>query len=292
MMKIGLFAINYGTCADPEVVVRVAQHAEAAGFESVWTGEHVVLPDPAQPGFTIPPTLPLLDSVVGLTLVAAHTSTVKVASGIIVLPLRNPVILAKELASVDVVSNGRLIAGFAAGYVSAEFTAAGVPMAGRGARMEDYIRALRALWSMDRPDYQGRFVSFSGVDAHPRPRQRPAPPVVIGGEAPAALRRAVTMAEGWYGFYLDVQETRRYVGVLRQLAQENERPAELGRLELTITPAGPLDNAAVERYAELGVDRLVLLPQPDASPSQRHTPVPVDRILRNIDTVAERIIAP
>ena len=292
MMKIGLFAINYGTCADPEVVVRVARYAEAAGFESVWTGEHVVLPDPAQPGFTIPPTLPLLDSVVGLTLVAAHTSTVKVASGIIVLPLRNPVILAKELASVDVVSNGRLIAGFAAGYVSAEFTAAGVPMAGRGARMEDYIRALRALWSMDRPAYQGQFVSFSGIDAHPRPRQRPAPPVVIGGEAPAALRRAVTMAEGWYGFYLDVQETRRYVGVLRQLAQENERPAELGRLELTITPAGPLDNAAVERYAELGVDRLVLLPQPDASPSQRHTPVPVDRILRNIDTVAERIIAP
>jgi probable F420-dependent oxidoreductase len=292
VMKIGLFAINYGACADPELAVRVARHAEAAGFESVWTGEHVVLPDPAPPGFAIPPTLPLLDTVVGLTLVAAHTSTVKVASGIIVLPLRNPVILAKELASVDVVSNGRLIAGFAAGYVSAEFTAAGVPMAGRGARMEDYIRAMRALWSMDRPDYQGQFVSFSGIDARPRPRQRPAPPVVIGGEAPAALRRAVTMAEGWYGFYLDVRETRRYVGALRQLAQEYERPAGLGRLELTVTPAGPLDAAAVERYAELGVDRLVLLPQPDASPSQRHDPVPVDRILRNIDVVAERIIAP
>ena len=290
-MKIGLFAINYGTCADPELAVRVARHAEAAGFESVWTGEHVVLPDPAPPGFTMPPTLPLLDSVVGLTVVAAHTSTVKVASGIIVLPLRNPVILAKELASVDVVSNGRLIAGFAAGYVSAEFTAAGVPMAGRGARMEDYIRALRALWSMDRPDYRGQLVSFSGIDARPRPRQRPAPPVVIGGEAPAALRRAVTMAEGWYGFYLDLPETRRYVGALRQLAQEYERPAGLGRLELTVTPAGPLDKAAVERYAELGVDRLVLLPQPDAGPSQRHAPVPVDRILHNIDAVAERIIA-
>jgi len=290
-MKIGLFAINYGTCADPELAVRVARHAEAAGFESVWTGEHVVLPDPAPPGFTMPPTLPLLDSVVGLTLVAAHTSTVKVASGIIVLPLRNPVILAKELASVDVVSNGRLIAGFAAGYVSAEFTAAGVPMAGRGARMEDYIRALRALWSMDRPDYRGQLVSFSGIDARPRPRQRPAPPVVIGGEAPAALRRAVTMAEGWYGFYLDLPETRRYVAALRQLAQEYERPAGLGRLELTVTPAGPLDKAAVERYAELGVDRLVLLPQPDAGPSQRHAPVPVDRILHNIDAVAERIIA-
>ena len=176
-MKIGLFAINYGTCADPELAVRVARHAEAAGFESVWTGEHVVLPDPAPPGFTMPPTLPLLDSVVGLTLVAAHTSTVKVASGIIVLPLRNPVILAKELASVDVVSNGRLIAGFAAGYVSAEFTAAGVPMAGRGARMEDYIRALRALWSMDRPDYRGQLVSFSGIDAGPGPGSGPLRPL-------------------------------------------------------------------------------------------------------------------
>ena len=289
-MKIGLFAINYGACADPEVAVRVARHAEAAGFESVWTGEHVVLPDPAPPGFSMPPALPLLDTIAGLTLVAAHTRTIKVASGVIVLPLRNPVILAKELASVDVVSGGRLIAGFAAGYVAAEFAAAGVPMAGRGARMEDYIGALRALWSMDRPAYHSRLVSFSGIDSRPRPRQRPAPPIVIGGQAPAALRRAVMMAEGWYGFYLDVPQTRRLVRVLRQLAGDCERPAGLGRLELTVTPAGPLDQAAVDHYAELGVDRLVLLPQPDASPARRHAPVPVDRILRNIDTVAQQIL--
>jgi len=138
-VKLGLFAINYGTCADPELAVRAAQHAEAAGFESVWTGEHVALPDPAPRGFTMPPELPFLDTIVALTLVAAHTSTIKVASGIIVLPLRNPVILAKELASVDVVSKGRLIAGFGAGYVGQEFAAVGVPMAGRGERMDDYI---------------------------------------------------------------------------------------------------------------------------------------------------------
>jgi probable F420-dependent oxidoreductase len=289
-MKLGLFAINYGTCADPEVAVRVARHAEAAGFESVWTGEHVALPDPAPPSFSMPPTLPLLDTIAGLTLVAAHTSTIKVASGVIVLPLRNPVILAKELASVDVISNGRLIAGFAAGYVAAEFAAAGVPMTGRGARMEDYIGALRALWSMDRPVYESRFVSFSGIDARPRPLQRPAPPIVIGGEAPVALRRAVMMAEGWYGFYLDLPQTRRLVRALRQVAGECERPAALGRLELTVTPAGPLDKAAVDQYTELGVDRLVLLPQPDAGPAQRHAPVPVDCILRNIDTVAQQIL--
>jgi probable F420-dependent oxidoreductase len=290
-VKIGLFAINYGTCANPELAVRVARHAEAAGFESVWTGEHVVLPDPAPPGFTMPPTLPFLDTNVALTLVACHTSTIKVASGIIVLPLRSPVILAKELASVDVVSNGRLIVGLAAGYIPEEFAAAGVPMAGRGERMDDYIRALRALWSMDNPAYRSRFASFGGIDAHPRPLQRPGPPVMVGGEAPAALRRAVTMANGWYGFGLDLELTRRYTGALRQLGNEHQRPAELGRLELTITPVGPLDRATVDHYEELGVDRLVLLPQPDADRTHRHDPVPADRILHNIDVVADQIIA-
>jgi alkanesulfonate monooxygenase SsuD/methylene tetrahydromethanopterin reductase-like flavin-dependent oxidoreductase (luciferase family) len=174
-MKFGLFAINYGTCADPDVAVGVARHAEAAGFESVWTGEHVVLPDPQPPRATLPPTLPLLDTVVSLGLIAATTTTIRVGSGIIVLPFRNPVVLAKELATVDVVSSGRLLVGVGAGYVRREFDAVGVPMAERGRRMDDYIDAMRALWSMERPRHGGPFVLFSGVDAHPRPLQRPRP---------------------------------------------------------------------------------------------------------------------
>jgi probable F420-dependent oxidoreductase len=290
-MKIGLFAINYGTCADPESAVTVARHAETAGFESVWTGEHVVLPDPAPPRFTMPPTLPFLDTVVALTLVAAHTSTIRVASGIIVLPLRNPVILAKELASVDVVSNGRLIAGFGVGYIPEEFAAVGVPMAERGERMDDYIRALQALWSQENPVYESRSVSFRGIDAHPRPAQQPGPPVVVAGEGHRVFRRAVTMANGWYGFGVDVPEARRCLDALRQAGVDHERSAELGRLELTVTPVGTLDRAVVDQYEQLGVDRLVLLPQPDADRAHRHAPVPVDQILRNIDAVAEQIIA-
>jgi probable F420-dependent oxidoreductase len=290
-MKLGLFAINYGTCADPEVAVRVARHAEAAGFESVWTGEHIVLPDPQPRGFTMPPTLPFLDTVVALTLVATHTTTIRVATGIIVLPLRNPAVLAKELASVDVVSGGRLIAGLAAGYIPAEFAASGVPMADRGARMDEYLRVLTALWAMERPQHQGRFVSIQGVDAQPRPVQRPGPPIVVGGEAPVALRRAVTMANGWYGFATTPAEAGGSIAALRRLAQEHERPADLGRLELTVTPVGPLDRATVDQYQELGVDRLVLLPEPEAERGRRHAPVPVDRILHNIDTVAGALLA-
>jgi probable F420-dependent oxidoreductase len=289
-VKFGLFAINYGSCADPETAVRVARHAEAAGFESVWTGEHVVLPDPQPPGFSMPPTLPLLDTVVSLAFLAASTTTIRLGSGIIVLPYRNPVVLAKELASVDVVAEGRLLVGVGAGYVAAEFDAVGVPIARRGARMDDYIDAMRALWSMEHPRHDGPFASFSGVDAHPRPLQRPGPPILVGGESRAALRRAVTKGNGWYGFGLDPALTRECIETIDELAREHERPPELGRLELTVTPVGPFDADVVREYEQLGVDRLVLLPQPDVDRYHRHAPVPVELILRTVDTVAETFI--
>lgn len=291
-MKFGLFAINYGPCADPDSAVEIARYAEAAGFESVWTGEHVALPDPRPRDFVLAPELPFLDTAVALTLVASHTRTIKVASGIIILPLRNPVLLAKALASIDVVSNGRLIVGVGAGYVREEFAAVGVPLTERKGRMDDYIGALRALWTMRRPHYQGRFVSIDGVNAYPRPVQRPAPPIVVGAESPAALRRAATAGDGWYGFYLDLHATRNAIEALRRLAIEHERPAHLGRLEITVTPSGAIDRGRVEQYESLGVDRLVLLPQPDAAAGDRHRAVPLDRIKQSIDAVAQELLDP
>ena len=290
-MEFGLFAVNYGTCADPESAVTVAQHAEAAGFESVWTGEHVVLPDPVSPQLPFDADLPFLDTTVALTLLASHTTRIKVASGIIVLPLRNPVLLAKELASIDVVSRGRLVVGVAAGYVHAEFAAVGVPLAGRQARTDEGLRALRALWAMEHPHFQGRYVSFEGIDAHPRPVQRPGPPIVVGGEGRAALTRAVTLANGWYGFSLDVDATRQCLDRLRRLRSVHDRPAELGPLEITVTPSGPLDRGVVAQYEDLGVNRLVLLPRPDAAGAERHRPVPLERILAAVDWAAQDLLS-
>jgi probable F420-dependent oxidoreductase len=290
-VKLGLFAINYGTCADPEVAIEVAQRAEAAGFESVWTGEHVVLPDPRPTWFSMPPTTPFLDTTVALTLIAANTATLRVASGIYLLPFRNPVVLAKALASIDIVSAGRLIVGLGAGYVPAELAAAGVPRRERGSRMDDYMQAMRALWTMDRPRHAGPHVSFEGVDAHPRPVQRNGPPLVVGGEAGRALVRAVTMANGWYGFALDPAETERLLQHLARIAGTHERPADLGPLEITITPAGPFDRGMVERYESLGVDRLVLLPDPAAPLDERHRPVARERILETVDAFAEQALA-
>jgi probable F420-dependent oxidoreductase len=288
-MKIGLFAINFGTCGDPETAVKVAQAAEAAGFESVWTGEHIVLPDPELPTFPLATTTPMLDTTVALTWIAAHTKRVRLGSGIIVLPLRNPLLLAKELASVDVVSGGRLIIGVGAGWLAPEFEALGVPMEERGPRTDDALRAMRALWTSEHPEYRGTFSSFSKVAAYPHPVQRPMPPIVIGGESPAALRRAVTMGNGWYGFALTPEHTKKHVESLRRAADQYGRPAELGELEISVTPVGTFDERGVEAYAAAGVDRLVLLPRLDASHAERHSPVPLDELLRNIERVRRAV---
>lgn len=285
-MKIGLFAVNYGTCGDPASAVRIAQAAEASGLESVWTGEHIVLPDPSLPSLPLAPDTPMLDTIVALTWIAAYTKRLRIASGIIVLPLRNPLLLAKELATLDVVSGGRLIVGVGAGWMEAEFKALGVPMEKRGERMDDALRAMRAIWTMEHPEHDGPSISFRGITARPRPLQRPTPPIVIGGESPAAVRRAVTMGNGWYGFGLTVEQTKRHIENLRRVAVQHARPAELGNLEITVTPVGPFDRRTAEAFADAGVHRLVVLPNHEASHAQRHSPVSLDHILRNIETVS------
>ena len=258
-MKLGYFGIGSGPCADPESAVRVARAAESAGFESVWTGEHVVLPDPRVAPSPAPPTFPMLHPPVALAFIAGQTTTLRLGTGIIILPQRNPVVVAKELASVDVVSKGRLIFGLGVGYLEPEFAALGVPFETRGARTDEYIEAIRALWTQKQPSFRGDFVSFEGIDAHPRPVQAPHPPIVIGGHSAAAYRRAVSRAQGWYGFALDLDGTRASIEGLRQAEREVHRPAELGPLEISVTPAVALDRDNARHFEDLGVSRLVPL---------------------------------
>jgi probable F420-dependent oxidoreductase len=258
-MKLGLYGINMGVCLDAEAISEVARAAEGAGFDSLWTAEHVVLPDPQTPESPIPAQTPLLDPAVALATAAAHTTSIRLATGIIILPQRNPAVLAKELASLDVLSGGRLIFGLGAGYIPAEFAALGASFVDRGATTDEYIEAIRTLWTEERPHYSGRFVSFAEIDAYPRPVQKPHPPIVVGGMSPPALRRAVRQGNGWYGFALDPEQTATCVAGLREAEQRVDRPDALGQLELSVTPMGQVDAERCARYAELGVDRLVLL---------------------------------
>ena len=260
-MKLGLFGLNMGMSTVPEELVATAQAAEAAGFESLWTGEHIVLPDPQAPPSPMAPQDPALDPLLALAWAAAHTSVVRLATGIVILPQRNPVVLAKEVASLDVLSRGRFTLGVGVGYLEPEFRAIGADFQNRGAVTDEYLDAMEHLWYDEHPAFHGRFADFSGVDAYPRPVQRPIP-IVIGGHTKRAYRRAVARGQGWYGFALKPDGAAECIAGLRAAAVEVERPADLGPLEITVTPRGRLTADVASAFAELGVDRLVPFPPP------------------------------
>jgi probable F420-dependent oxidoreductase len=251
---IGLFLHNPALATDPALAAAVARAAEERGYDSLWAGEHVVVPRPRVAPSPMDPDEPILDPVVLLAHLAAHTRHVRLGTGVIVLPQRNPLVLAKQLASLDVLSGGRLDVGIGAGYLEPELSAIGVPMDERGSRTDEYLAAMRALWEGDPPAYEGAHVRFAGVDARPRPVQRPLP-VIVGGHARAAHRRAARHAEGWYGFMLSPRDTAAQVEGLRAAAREcgRDRP-----LHISLTPDRRLDGSTVAEYADAGVDRLVV----------------------------------
>jgi probable F420-dependent oxidoreductase len=263
-MKFGIHSVNLNTCAYPDTGARFAKAAEAAGFESLWVADHVVLPDPPVAGRPMAPDMRLIEPIVALTFLAAHTSRIRLATGVIILPQRQAVVLAKQLASLDVMSNGRVIFGLGVGWCEPEMNSTGAPFKERGRVGDDYLAAMQALWTQPKPSYHGAYVSFEGVQAMPRPVQTPIP-VVVGGRTPPAYRRAVAHGHGWYGFGLDVAETQKSVAALGDAAKKVARPAGLGKLEISITPPGydlP-DKTMRDAYAAAGVDRMIVRPRPD-----------------------------
>ena len=266
-LKLGLFGLHRGGSAEPDTLVRRARLAEDVGFESFWIGDHIALPSGALAQGGDPPDQPRLEAVVALAYMAALTRRVRLAVGVIVLPQRQPVLLAKQLSTIDVLSKGRLIVGIGVGYLEPELRALGVSLADRGARTDEYLAAMRALWNEPTASFAGRFVSFADVVERPRPVQRPHPPIVIGGHSPAAFRRTIQAGNGWHGWDLDLEQTAQALAGLRETASRVERPAGLGELEITITPRGTVDVDTATRYADLGVHRLAIQPHTmDGSP--------------------------
>jgi probable F420-dependent oxidoreductase len=255
-MLLGLVSVNMGTMSRPDGLVAAARAAEAAGFDSVWAGEHIVLPDPQVPPSPMNPQDEALDSLLALTWAAAHTTTIRLATGIVILPQRNPVVLAKQVATLDVLSGGRLMLGVAAGYLESEFRALGANFAARGAVTDEYLDAMQALWYDEHPEYHGHFADFAGIDSCPRPLQRPVP-LVVGGHSAPAYRRAVARAHGWYGYGLTPDDAAASVMGLRAAADRIGRPAGLGGLEISVTPRGRLTAGQAAAFAEVGVHRLV-----------------------------------
>jgi len=280
-VELGVQGLNAKATLGPAVTRRIARRAEELGYTSWWAGEHVVLPSPRTSGSPMDPRDPILDPLVHLSYVAACTETMELGTAVVILPQRNPVVLAKQVASLDVLSGGRLLLGVGAGYLEPEMTAVGVPMSERGGRTDEYLDAMTALWTREAPAFQGRHVSFGKIDAHPRPVQAGGPRIVIGGHSPAAFRRAVARGHGWFGNG-GPDDLVRCLDGLKRAAAEVERPARLGPLEITYLQLNPVtvDASAARRYAELGVRRLVIYPLPLQDPDdvlrflERHAVLP------------------
>ena len=284
-MHLGLFLINANVCAtDPAAAARVAVAAEAAGWESVWTGEHYVLPDPPVAASPAAPDTPMLDPFVALAHLAAHTTTLRLGTGVTVVPLHHPLVLAKQVVSLDRVSGGRFLFGVGVGYLAPEFEALGVPLAERASRMDEHLDAMRAVWRGGAAAYAGRHVAFSGVRAEPPALRAGGPPLHVGGYVAGSYRRAVTRGDGWYGFALDPAAAEQAVGALRAALDRHERPPELGPIEVSITPPPgvTLDDQAVAAYARLGVTRLIVLPPRDGRRS-------ADAQVRFVEALGARI---
>jgi probable F420-dependent oxidoreductase len=254
-VRIGVFGIGVGGLAAPEAGP-VARLAEELGYASLWTGEHMVVPRDRPDYFPRPHDWAFADPLVHLAFLAAHTESVALGTGVLVLPQHHPVQLAKQLATLDVLSRGRLLAGVGVGHLEEEFRALGVPREGRGARSVEYLAAMRALWTMERPEFAGAHVSFAGVDAHPRPARPGGPPLILGGATPAALRRAGRHGDGWYGWGLDPDAIRAAIAAIRSAATDAGR--DLDGFTVYLTPLARADAALVSEYAAAGVDELVL----------------------------------
>jgi probable F420-dependent oxidoreductase len=260
-MKFGLMYANT-TAPDRESALRLAREAEKAGFESLWTVEHVVVPKGYGSAYPYSSSGRMArgvedfdgpDPLVWLAAVAGATSTIRLATGILILPQRNPLILAKEVATLDVLSDGRVTLGVGVGWLEEEFRALGVPFEDRGRRADEYIRVLRSLWTEEVASFRGEFVRFDDVYCRPLPVQRPVP-IVIGGHSRRAARRAGEMGDGFFPASASAEELPGLVTAARRAAEDAGR--DPATLEVTMG-ARPI-RSGVEPLAEAGVDRVVV----------------------------------
>jgi probable F420-dependent oxidoreductase len=265
-MRIGLHALGIGAGADPAVIAAVGRAAEGYGFSTLWAGEHVVMVDRPTSVYpysddgriALPSDVDWLDPLVLFGFLASATSSIRLATGMLLLPEHNPVVVAKAAASIDVLAGGRFTLGVGVGWSADEFSALGVPFEGRVARTTEYIEAMRVLWGEDVASYSGRYVRFEQVRCYPKPVHRGVP-VVLGGNSDRALQRVAVHGDGWYGFNVALGELPGRLEILRAACEGSGRTGTSLHKAVALTDANPDDLGDVEA---LGVNEVVIVESP------------------------------
>jgi len=263
-MKIGTFATFMSPLSTPEMIGDFARRAEGIGLESIWMGEHVVLFDETEfpyPGsrdgkIPVPEGGGMLDTVATFGYLGACTSTIRFGTGITLIPQRNPVYTAKEFATLDWLTGGRIDLGIGVGWCKEEVVACGYTFEDRGKRCDEILEMMQLLWTEPIAEYHGEFHELAPCRMDPKPLQKPHIPIIVGGHSSAGFRRAAKHGSGWYGFQLDVEATSEVCKSLDAALAEQGRSRE--DFELVITPTFNVTEDMVKAYEDLGVDRLIV----------------------------------
>jgi probable F420-dependent oxidoreductase len=264
-MKFGLaFASSIGT--DPVSALEISRVAEQVGFESVWGGEHVVMPTTIASSYPyttdgkIPatPETPIPDPLIWLAYVAAAAPTLRLGTCILILPQRNPLVLAKELATLDHLSGGRVELGIGVGWMQEEFDALGVPWEHRGRRNDEYLAAMRTVWSGAHVEFHGEFVDFEPLTSTPRPAQGANIPILVGGDTPVAIRRAARLANGYFPGEAKADRLGELISAVRQACLDIDRDPAAVEINAMFSRHFRDPAAGIATMRDLGVGRVMV----------------------------------
>src|SRR5215510_10890376 len=277
-MKFGIhYSLGVGINPSADDYLRIAQHAEALGYHSVWLGDHIVIPEQISAPYPYTEdgsvgfarNIPWPDPFVLLAAIGATTQKILLGTSVVIVPYRNPLHVAKAVATVDLASHGRYQFGVGIGWLEEEFAALGEPFSERAARTREYLQVMKAMWSGDIAKFQGKYFSFPDLHTNPLPVQKPHPPIIFGGESPAALKRVADLGDGWQPGPVPLEVLRERVAQLKALMTERGRDFS----QLSISMIGDAkelkrnpDKLAV--LEELGVREMILFmgaPRVDAT---------------------------
>ena len=261
-MKYGLIPVNLGV-STMQQMVGMAQKAESLGYESVWTFEHVIVPLDYQSKYPYSasgkmggsPDVNFIDPLIALSFIAAATEKIRLGTGVNILSQANPMYVAKQSASLDLLSNGRFMLGVGIGWLEEEFAALGVPFERRGARFDDYLQGMRKVWSGEVVEHQSEFLNWSGFKSYPMPMHDPLP-VIMGGSKGKIHERIALYGNGWFAPTSDLAELARHLDEIRKQCDLIDR--DYNEIEISIMWSGQTQQEQIDAYQDLGVERMVV----------------------------------
>jgi probable F420-dependent oxidoreductase len=262
-MKIGLIPANVGM-KNTEQMIGLAQMAESLAFESIWTFEHAMVPQDYTSKYPYSgdgkmgaaPDTNFIDPLIALSAIAASTKTLRLGTGVNIVSQANPLLLAKQVASLDFVSGGRFMLGAGIGWLEEEFDAMGVPFARRGARFDDYMVAMKKVWAGDVVEHQSDFINWSGFKSYPLPVQRPGVPIIMGGSKGKIFERIAKHGDGWFAPTSDAKSLAPMLETLKSVCAEQNRDFDTIEITSMWDNQGGMD--AIKAFEDIGVTRILV----------------------------------